>query len=100
MRERAVVFGETGSSLYPWTEFVEADDGRFAAGVSDPAHPRALLKDGDPIPARFQVAAVERTDQLFSGIRQGPSLRLVIAGADEETMVRHGYWVAGLRKRL
>ena len=100
VRERAVVFGEAGSSLYPWTEFVETEDGRFAAGVSDPAHPRALLKDGDPIPARFQGAVVERTDQLFSGIRQGPSLRLVVMGADEDAMVRHGYWVAGLRKRL
>jgi len=100
IRERAVVFGEAGSSLYPWTEFVETDDRRYAAGVSDPAHPRALLKDGDPIPARLQGATVERIDQLFSGIRQGPSLRLVVAGSDEESMVRHGYWVAGLRKRL
>jgi hypothetical protein len=94
------VFGEAGSSLYPWTEFVETDDGRYAAGVIDPAHPRALLKDGDPIPARFKGAAVERTDRLFSGIRQGPSLRVVVTGAEEETMVRHGYWVAGLRKRV
>jgi hypothetical protein len=100
MRERAVVFGEAGSSLYPWTEFVESDDGRFAAGVSDPAHPRALLKDGAPIPDRFDGATIVRTDQLFNGIRQGPSLRLVVEGSDEEAMVRHGYWVAGLRKRL
>lgn len=100
VRQRAVVFGEAGSSLYPWTEFVETDDGRFAAGVSDPNHPRALLKDGDPIPDRFGGASVERTDQLFSGIRQGPSLRLVVGASDEEDMVRHGYWVAGLRKRL
>ena len=46
------------------------------------------------------TADVERTDQLFSGIRQGPSLRLVVAGSDEEDIVRHGYWVASLRKRL
>jgi hypothetical protein len=99
-RHRAVVFGEAGSSLYPWTEFVETDDGRYAAGISDPNHPRALLKQGDPLPDWFSTATVERTDQLFDGIRQGPSLRLVV-GADEEVrMVRHGYWVAGLRNRL
>ena len=61
---------------------------------------RALLKDGDPIPAGFQGAAVERPDRLFRGVRQGPSLGLVVAGSDEDAMVRHGYWVAGLRKRL
>lgn len=100
MRERAVVFGEAGSSLYPWTEFVETDDGRYAAGVSDPAHPRALLKDGVAIPGRFDQDTIERTDQLFHGIRQGPSLRLVVGPDDEVAMVRHGYWVAGLRNRI
>ena len=100
MRKRAVVFGESGSSLYPWTEFVETDDGRYAAGISDPAHPRALLKHGAAIPDRFATATVERTDQLFHGIRQGPSLRLVVESDDEVAMVRHGYWVAGLRNRL
>lgn len=79
---------------------METDDGRYAAGVSDPAHPRALLKDGVTIPDRFEAATIERTDELFHGIRQGPSLRLVVPRSDEETMVRHGYWVAGLRKRL
>jgi hypothetical protein len=100
MRERAVVFGEAGSSLYPWTEFVETDDGRYAAGISDPAHPRALLRHGGAIPGRFDPATIERTDQLFNGIRQGPSLRLVVKPDDEVPMVRHGYWVAGLRNRL
>ena len=100
MRKRAVAFGEAGSSLYPWTEFVETDDGRYAAGVSDPAHPRALLKDGAEIPGRFHPGTVERTDQLFNGIRQGQSLRLVVKSDDELAMVRHGYWVAGLRNRI
>jgi hypothetical protein len=100
MRKRAVIFGKSGSSLYPWTEFVETDDGRFAAGISDPAHPRALLKHGAAIPDWFSTATVERTDQLFHGIRQGPSLRLVVGSDEELVMVRHGYWVAGLRKRL
>lgn len=100
MRKRAVVFGESGSSLYPWTEFVETDDGRYAAGISDPAHPRALLKHGAAIPGRFSAATVERTDQLFRRIRQGPSLRLVVGSDENLEMVRHGYWVAGLRNRL
>lgn len=100
MRDRAVVFGEAGSSLYPWTEFVETDDGRYAAGISDPTHPRALLKHGAAMPDRFETATVERTDQLFGGVRQGPSMRLVVDASDESRMVRHGYWVAGLRKRL
>lgn len=100
MRKRAVAFGDSGSSLYPWTEFVETDDGRYAAGISDPAHPRALLKHGAAIPDRFSTATVERTDQLFNGIRHGPSLRLVVGPDEELEMVRHGYWVASLRNRL
>jgi hypothetical protein len=100
MRKRAVVFGESGTSLYPWTEFVETDDGRYAAGISDPNHPRALLKHGAVMPDWFRAARVERTDLLFNGIRRGPSLRLVLELDDEIAMVRHGYWVAGLRNRL
>jgi hypothetical protein len=41
---------------------VETDDGRYAAGISDPAHPRALLKHVGAIPDRFGTATVERTD--------------------------------------
>ncbi len=100
IRKRVVIFGESGSSLYPWTEFVETDDERYAAGISDPAHPRALLKHGAAIPERFHAATVERTDQLFEGVRQGPSLRLVVGSDEPLMMVRHGYWVAGLRNRL
>ena len=78
-RKRAVAFRESGSSFYPWTEFVETDDGRYAAGISDPDHPRALLKEGAAIPDRFRTARIERTDQLFKAVRRGPSLRLVLA---------------------
>ena len=91
--------GVSGTSLYPWTEFVETDDGDVAAGLPDPDHPRALLKHGSAIPDRFASATIERTDALFEGIRNGPSLRLVLAPGGELEMVRHGYWVAGLRKR-
>jgi hypothetical protein len=100
MRRRAVVFGVSGRSRYPWTEFVETDDGRYAAEIPDPDHPRAVLKEGAPVPDWFATAAIERTDQLFRGTRKGPSLRLVLGPDDEVRMVRHGYWVAGLRKRI
>ena len=100
MRMRAVIFGARGGSLYPWTEFVGTDDGRFAAGIPDPDHPRALLKDGAAIPDGFDTASVVRTDELFDGVRHGPSLRLVLGPEDELGMVRHGYWVACLRGRL
>ena len=99
-RERAVIFRVSGSSRYPLSEFAATDDGRFAAAIPDPDHPRALLKQGDPIPDSFRSDTVERTDQLFHGIRRGPSLRLVVGPEDEQRMVRHAHWVAGLRGRL
>ena len=100
MRTRAVIFGARGSSLYPWAEFVETDDGQVAAGIPDLARPRALLKDGDDVPDRFTTATVARSDRLFGGIRHGPSLRLVLGPEDELGMVRHGAWVGSLRGRL
>ena len=100
MRSRAVVFGARGDSLYPWSEFVATEDGRVAAGIPDPEHPRALLKAGAAMPDGLETASVARTDELFAGVRHGPSLRLVLESDDELGMVRHGYWVAGLRKRL
>jgi hypothetical protein len=103
-RKRAVVFGLSGTGArYPWTEFVEGDDGRYSAAIpnpTEPARPKAQLKDGDAIPDRFKGVTIERTDSLFSGVRNGPSLRLVVDPDEEVEMVRHGYWVAGLRKKL
>jgi hypothetical protein len=103
VRSRAIVFHRIRSDssvFYPWTEFVETDDERFASAIPDPNNTRALLADGDALPARFSGTAVERADHVFSSIRQGPSLRLMVSGDDEEAMVRHGYWVATLRGRL
>jgi hypothetical protein len=104
-RRRAVVFGYSGTDStperwYPWTEFVETDDGRFGATIPDPSRPRATLKDGDPLPTGFAGLSVERSDELFESIRKGPSLRLVVDAADEELMVSHGYWVARRRGRV
>jgi hypothetical protein len=100
-RKRAIVFGQVGpNSFYPWTEFAETDTGFFAAPIPNPEHPRKILTQSDPLPGRYRGAHVERTDQLFDQITNGPSLRLVVTPSDDEDMVRHGYWVARLRNRL
>lgn len=100
-RKRAIVFGQVGpNAFYPWTEFVETDTGQFAATIPNPERPRSVLTRSDPLPNRYRAAVVERTDQLFEQITNGPSLRLVLNSSDEEAMVRHGYWVARHRKRL
>lgn len=104
-RRRAVVFhaineNDPPSRWYPWTEFVETDDGRYAAPVPDPKRPRATLADLDALPLHLEHDDVERSDALFDSINNGPSLRRVVQEDDAETMIRHGYWVASLRKRL
>jgi hypothetical protein len=103
-RRRAIVFNQLGpassTTYYPWTEFVETDDERFAAPIPDPERPRAMITDPGRLPGRFLGATVERSDVLFESVAEGPSLRLVVAESDEETMVRHGYWVATLRRRI
>jgi hypothetical protein len=43
---------------------------------------------------------VERADAVFGSIRKGASLRVVVDEDDEGAMIRHGYWVADLRKRF
>lgn len=103
-RKRAIVFGQQGpadsKTFYPWTEFVETDTGRYAAPIPNPDHPRKMLTPDDPLPDQFRSAQVERTDQLFDQINNGPSQRLVVDADEDETMILHGYWVARLRNRL
>jgi hypothetical protein len=103
-RRRAIVFLQQGDAdsqrFYPWTEFVETDDGRYAAPLVDPTRPRKMLADGEPLPHRFDGLTVERSDRLFDSIQDGPSLRLVVDATDEVAMVEHGYWVATLRRRI
>jgi hypothetical protein len=104
-RRRAVVFhrvraNDPPTKWYPWTEFVQTDAGRYAATIPNPQRPRALLREGDPLPPRFTGKTVARADELFNSIREGASLRLVVDESDEEEMVRHGHWVAALRGRL
>jgi hypothetical protein len=99
-----IIFWQSGSPTssiyYPWAEFVETDDGRYAASIPNPDHPRKILTQQDPLPARFRNSQVERLDKLFGQVANGPSLRLVVDPDDEETMIRHGYWVATLRGRF
>jgi hypothetical protein len=103
-RGRIVVFGKasgTGSAAYyPWTEFVETDDGDYAAKLSMPNDPRKSLRDGDPLPPRLASANIQRNDQIFRSIRDGAALRLVVAADDAEAMIAHAYWAASLRSRI
>jgi uncharacterized caspase-like protein len=100
-RGRIVVFGNAGgsasSSFYPWTEFVETDDGDYAAKIPDPLDTRKGLRDGDELPPRFATVTVQRNDQLFRSIREGKALRLVVEANQEAAMISHAYWVARLR---
>lgn len=102
--QRWIVFAQMGNeqsqTFYPWTEFVETGDGSYAAVIPNPSRPRAALSDGDPLPTRFAGARVERTDTLYDSVKDGPSLRLVVEEDDAEAMIRHGYWVAEIRKRF
>jgi hypothetical protein len=102
-RERIVVFGKAGGTSgahYPWTEFVETDDGDYAAKLSDPDDPRKSLRQGDRLPPRLASANVRRNDEIFRSIRDGAALRLVVAPNDTEAMIGHGYWIASLRGRI
>ena len=103
-RKRVGIFSQSGSRaskvFYPWTEFVETDDGRYASPIPNPARPRKILTRRDPLPERFRGAHVVRSDELFDHITNGPSLRLVVDATNEETMIRHGHWVAGLRGKV
>ena len=104
LTDRKVVFGQVGRAgnrtHRPWTEFVRVREGYYAATIPDPLRPRGLLADGDPLPKRLENARVERADQLFHSMINAPTLRVVVAADDYVEMIRHGYWVAALRRRL
>jgi hypothetical protein len=103
-RMRVVVFhqlgGKDSTTYYPWTEFVETNDGRYAAPIPDPLRPRAIPSDASRLPRRFNNSVVERSDAIFTSIAKGPSLRLVVGDHEELAMVQHGHWVAVLRHRI
>ncbi len=100
-RERAVAFLETPSEhRYPLIEFVETDDRKFAAIIPDPKKPRSACTDPNDLPERFRAAIISRTDELFGGVKNGPTLRLVLAFDDEADMAGHGLWVGRLRGHI
>lgn len=102
-RRRAVTFLSSlsgAAGLYPLTEWVETDDGQMATGVPDPARPRAALKDRDPQPLWLEPWNVSRADRIFSGIANGPSLRVVVERDDERAMAAFGIQVGLVRGRL
>lgn len=43
---------------------------------------------------------VERTDNLYTSMKQAPSLRVVVQETDTDAMLTHGYYVAHLRNRF
>jgi hypothetical protein len=100
-RGRWVVFSEYygASSLYPVIEFTETDEGHYSAVIPREGAGKRL-KDGDELPAWFDSAVVERTDVLFDSVRNGPSLRVVVAADDFVAMALHGYWSGAVRHRL
>jgi hypothetical protein len=103
-RKRAIVFNQVGginsTTFYPWAEFVETDDGRYAAPIPDVDRPRAIATDPALLPQHLKKSVVARADVLFGSVNDGPSLRLVVDEGEEVAMVQHGYWVATLRRRI
>jgi hypothetical protein len=98
-RGRVVVFGKPhgGSSYYPWSEFVETDNGDYAAKLTDPKDPRKSLRDKNKVPPRLAHAEVRRNDELFRSIRSGPALRLVVPADGDQAMIEYAYLVASQR---
>jgi hypothetical protein len=99
-RGRWVVFGRSGSTDYPWLEWVETDDGRVAAPVPDPVSPRKVATDPDLVPEFAQGLPLARADELFERIRRGPSLRFALPDDAFDRMVIVAANVAVLRGRL
>ena len=75
-------------------------DGRYAAKLINPEHPKATLSDGDKVPERFASATVCRVDAVIRSIRSGPSLRIVVSPDDIDAMIDYAYWVARHRGRI
>jgi hypothetical protein len=101
-RGRVVVFGKPhgGSSYYPLIEFVETDEGNYAAKLTDPKNPRKSLRDKSKVPPRLAHAEVRRNDELFSSVRSGPALRLVVPADDDQAMIQYAYLVASQRSLI
>jgi len=101
-----VVFGHQKTTNSPTStqicaEFTQTDDADlFSWEIPDPANPQRALKDGMSIPQRFADKTVQRTDKLYSSVKHGPTLRLVVHANEIEAMLEAGYWAAQLRNRF
>jgi hypothetical protein len=102
-RGRVVVFGPinpNSQTLYPWVEFTETDEGQLSAVVPNPAKPKRILRDGDTLPPRFSGKDIRRVDDVFDGIKDGASLRLVVEPGDVQAIIGHAYYMATLKGRF
>ena len=109
-RGRIVVFVQRAAGtegLYPLVEFAETDitgageAPLYAAGVPRITAPRSLSTEAD-LPELAAVthlrgADLRRADQVYNGMRSGPSLRLVVHPSDADAMLAHALWVGELR---
>jgi hypothetical protein len=103
-RGRVVVFRqlgeETSRTFYPWAEFVETDDGEYAATVPDRRKPRTMAWRMEDVPPAIDLDRVCRADQAFRSIQSGPSLRYLLDENDERGMVEYAFRVATVRRRV
>lgn len=102
-RGRVVVFVRPAGSVareYPWLEFCEDDRGTYCADLRNPSKPRSLLIDGDDVPTELSGVKIERLDAMFDGVKDGPTLRMVVAADDSAQMIRLAYWTARTMGRI
>lgn len=91
---------ENPLSMQDCTQFTKTDTGEFGSVIPNPADTKKKLKAGMPLPLRYSNAKVARTDELYTSLKNAPTLRLVVQETDIEAMLAHGYYVAYLRKRF
>ena len=102
-RNRVVVFARWMGSKgqpYPWLEYCENDADGYSADLRNPAKPRSVLRDGEPLPNELTNAEVRRLDELYEGVRNGPSLRIVVERDDVESLIRYAYWTSRVVGRI
>jgi len=91
------------SSYYPLVEFAESDQDPdvYAAIVPRPSAPRsgatgADLEELRTIP-HLRDARLKSADEVFTSVRNGPSLRLLVRRDDPRLMIEHAWWVGTMR---
>jgi hypothetical protein len=91
---------ENPLTTFDCTQFTKTDTGEFSSVILNPADPKKKLKAGMPLPPRYANAKIERTDKLYTSVKNAPTLRLVVQETDVDVMLTHGYYVAHLRNRF